>query len=368
MASVVIHSEQPIQAATFSHRALIGRKPFNGVQLGQRIVSRIHAWIDQENGSFYIRDARSRGGTFVNSKRAEGKVILRDGDEIKVGVSKMTFHDSDTLPEGAILFNIAENGTNPDFSDPGILIACDACGAPMWVPATMAGAFGRCAICGGTITVPGEPASGIRRPLTPNDSIVDMPVISQPVDLGDAARPIDPLAADFPEPRPNVAARNCAICQSPILPGDARHQCATCSQTYHAECWNENHGCAAYGCPEVGSLDPSQAVAALSSPEAEMAARTEIAAEPLAGSLTEPKAFPWEFALLGGSVFGTILGAFTFGLPALGVGIASAVYAMRRRDGKHRLATLSAVICLFGFAGGLITSSFIFNVPLGGMR
>jgi hypothetical protein len=88
----------------------------------------------------------------------------------------------------------------------------------------------------------------------------------------------------------------------------------------------------------------------------------------LAGSLTEPKAFPWEFALLGGSVFGTILGAFTFGLPALGVGIASAVYAMRRRDGKHRLATLSAVICLFGFAGGLITSSFIFNVPLGGMR
>ena len=216
MASLVIHSEEPIQAATFSHRVLIGRKPFNGVQLGQRVVSRIHAWIDREGDSFYIRDARSRGGTFVNSTRTDGKVMLHDGDVIKVGVSKMTFHDSDELPDGAIVFNIAEKGTNPDFADPGILIACEACGAPMWVPATMAGAFGRCAICAGAIMVPGDPASGIRRPLTPNDSIVDMPAITQPVELGDAARPIDPLAADFPQPQPSRGCR--AIAASAKVP------------------------------------------------------------------------------------------------------------------------------------------------------
>ena len=70
------------------------------------------------------------------------------------------FHDSDELPDGAIVFNIAENGTNPDFADPGILIACEACGAPMWVPATMAGAFGRCAICAGAITGPGRAGVG----------------------------------------------------------------------------------------------------------------------------------------------------------------------------------------------------------------
>jgi hypothetical protein len=364
MASLVIHSEEPIQAATFSHRALIGRKPFNGVQLGQRIVSRIHAWIDRDGDSFYIRDARSRGGTFVNSTRTDGKVMLHDGDEIKIGVSKMTFHDSDQLPDGAIIFNIAENGTNPDFADPGILIACEACGAPMWVPATMAGAFGRCAICAGAITVPGEPASGIRRPLTPNDSIIDMPAITQPVELGDAARPIDPLAADFPQPQPSAAARDCSICQSPIIPGDAIHRCASCSQTYHAECWNENHGCAAYGCPEVGSLDPAPPAVAIgdssSSLEAAVAARTEIPSP----SLEESPAFPWDFALLGGSVLGTIVGAFSFGLPALLVGIASAVYAMRQRQGRYGLATISVVICLFGVACGIITSSFIFNVTL----
>jgi hypothetical protein len=315
MASVVIHSEVPNQAASFSHRVLIGRKAFNGVQFGQRIVSRIHAWIDKDSDNFYIRDARSRGGTFVNSKRTDGKVILHDGDEIKVGTSKMIFHETDELPVGAIVFQVSEKWTNPEFKDPGILIACEACAAPMWVPATMAGAFGRCAICSGAITVPGEPASGIRRPLTPNDSIVDMPAITE---LGDTARPVDPLAADFPEPQPAEAARDCGICQSAIIGGEVTKTCPSCSQTYHAECWNENHGCAAYGCPEVGSLEPvaapvgaaplAAAAAISSSPEMSVAARTEIPAP----SFDETQRFPWDFLLLGGSVFGTIIGAFTF--------------------------------------------------------
>jgi hypothetical protein len=358
MASLVIHSEEPIQAASFSKRVLIGRKPFNGVQFGQRIVSRIHAWIDKDGDSFCIRDAHSRGGTFVNGNRTEGKTILHDGDEIQIGTSKMTFRQTDALPDHAVTFYIAEDGTNPDFEDPGILITCAACGAPMWVPASMAGAFGRCSICGGEITVPGEPASGIRRPLTPNDSIVDMPAISQPVDLGDFARPPDPLAAHFPQPKPAAsAARTCAVCQSPILPEDPTTQCSSCSQVYHTECWRENHGCAAYGCPQVGVLDvpPTTQV-----PEPAIAAKSEI--PPNLENQRRP--FPWDFALLGGSVIGSIVGAFTFGLPALVVGALSVIYAVRRRDGNHRVATLSAVICLFGVAGGVITSSFIFNVPL----
>ncbi|MGD0766895.1 MAG: FHA domain-containing protein [Tepidisphaeraceae bacterium] len=358
MASLVIQSEEPIQAASFSKRVLIGRKPFNGVQFGQRIVSRIHAWIDNDGDSFFIRDARSRGGTFVNGTHTLGKTVLHDGDEIKIGTSTMTFHETDAIPDGAVTFHIADNGANPDFEDPGILIACSACGAPMWVPAGMAGAFGRCAICGGDIIVPGEPASGIRRPLTPNDSIVDMPAISQPVALGDFARPFDPLAADFPQPKPAAsAARTCAVCQSPILPDDPATQCSSCSQVYHTECWRENHGCAAYGCPQVGALDEPATTAV---PDLAVAAKTEFPP----GPDYQLRPFPWDFALLGGSVLGSVFGAFTFGLPALVMGTLSLIYAMRRRDGNHRVATLSAVICLFGMAGGVIASSFIFNVPL----
>jgi hypothetical protein len=362
MASLVIHSEEPAQAASFTSRVLIGRKPFNGVQLGQRIVSRIHAWIDKDEAGFFIRDARSRGGTYVNRVRTNGRIILHDGDEIRVGTSKITFHESSELPEGAVTFHIADDGTNPEFENPGILISCEECGAPMWVPASMAGAFGRCAICAAEINVPGEPASGIRRPLTPNDSIVDMPGISQPVELGDSARPHDPLAADLPQPKPAAAAKTCGVCQSPILPGDATTQCTHCSQTYHTECWNENHGCAAYGCPQVGALDtptepelPPEPLP--DNPEEALAAKMGIELPP---RITDRR-FPWDFALLGGSVLGTVIGFFTFGLPALVVGAASAIYAMRQPDGR-RLATLSAVICLFGVASGVITSCLWFNV------
>jgi hypothetical protein len=371
MASLVIHSEEPAQAASFTSRALIGRKAFNGVQLGQRIVSRIHAWIDRDDVGFFIRDARSRGGTYVNGKRTDGRVMLHEGDEIRVGTSKITFHESSELPEGAVTFHIAENGSNPEFDDPGILIACEECGAPMWVPASMAGAFGRCAICSAEINVPGEPASGIRRPLTPNDSIVEMPAIREPVDLGDSARPHDPLdAGELPQPKPAAAAKTCGVCQSPLLPGDATTQCTHCSQTYHTECWHENRGCAAYGCPEVGALDVKPEPAAPETAPSSEPAVPENAEEALAAKMgielppaASERRFPWDFALLGGSVVGTVIGFFTFGLPALVVGALSTIYAMRQRDGR-RLATVSAVICLIGVATGVITSCLWFNVPV----
>jgi hypothetical protein len=82
------------------------------------------------------------------------------------------------------------------------------------------------------------------------------------------------------------------------------------------------------------------------------------------GELPDRQPFPWDFALLGGSVFGAIVGPFTFGIPALAVGAASAIYALRWRDGHKRVAALSAVISLFGVAFGVITSFWLFNVPL----
>ena len=143
----------------------------------------------------------------------------------------------------------------------------------------------------------------------------------------------------------------------PHPPRNVTTQCSSCSQVYHTECWNENHGCAAYGCPQVGTLD----VPAIDpEPEPAIAARTDNA--PAIDAAQHP--FPWDFALLGGSVIGSVIGAFTFGLPALVVGALSVIYAVRRRDENHRLATLSAVICLIGVAAGVITSSFLFNVSL----
>lgn len=51
----------------------------------------------------------------------------------------------------------------------------------------------------------------------------------------------------------------CGFCQSPIeTAGDVR-RCSACSAVYHDECWQENGGCAVYGCtegPEIEARKP----------------------------------------------------------------------------------------------------------------
>lgn len=48
-----------------------------------------------------------------------------------------------------------------------------------------------------------------------------------------------------------AAGRLCAICQAPIAEGEPLTACPDCKASYHQECWEYNHGCAIYGCPQV---------------------------------------------------------------------------------------------------------------------
>jgi hypothetical protein len=368
MAILIVQSEDGLSAGVFHNRVVIGRKPFNGVQLEHRTISRIHAWIDKIDGHFRICNASARGCTIVNGQKITSGVQLHDGDRITIGTATLVYRDGDQIPDGAITFDISDKGANPDYQDDGILFHCQ-CGAPLWVPAAMAGAYGKCAHCKGDITIPGSPLTGVRRPLSPNDSIVDEPAIK---DLGSAERPDDPLAAEpvpvarkaspaayasGPRPKPPRSRPTCSVCQSEILAVDPTTTCAACSQTYHTECWMSNRGCAAYGCSQVGILEPEPVY----SPDADVLAQ----AKSSASDLPVKPPFPWDFAFLGGSVVGSIVGAFTFGVPALAVGGAAAIYAIRRGGGKARVAALSVVICAVGVAVGVMTSRcWWFNAPL----
>jgi hypothetical protein len=387
MASLIIHSNGQNMAGVFGRRVLIGRKPFNGVQFEQRAVSRIHAWIDRQGESFYIADAHSRAGTTVNGQHVKGKTTLREGDVIGIGPEKLTFHLGNDLPADAITFSIAENGTNPDYDDQGILIKC-GCGAPLWVPASMAGAYGHCVHCQAEIDVPGAPAGGVRRPLTPNDSLADMPAIRE---LGSAEPPHDPLAAHFPRPKPHDSAeQTCGICLEPIRADEPAIACPSCSQSYHDKCWKQNGGCAAYGCLQAGLFQPAPVVDAAMAhlhdaapppaknalplvapkravPVTSVPFATAAPPQPpppvvLPPKLSAPSQIPLDLALLGGSVFGTILGAFTFGVPALAMGATSAVYALRGRDERRhtaRIAAVSTAICVLDVAVGVFTSMLL---------
>src|ERR1700722_19641558 len=52
----------------------------------------------------------------------------------------------------------------------------------------------------------------------------------------------------------------CAICQSPLSDGEAKVACPDCHTEYHAECWQENQGCAVYGCAQVPDTEGRSAL------------------------------------------------------------------------------------------------------------
>jgi predicted RNA-binding Zn-ribbon protein involved in translation (DUF1610 family) len=52
----------------------------------------------------------------------------------------------------------------------------------------------------------------------------------------------------------------CAICLSPVSEGDAKAGCPDCKAEYHADCWQENGGCALYGCAQAPQVAQRQSI------------------------------------------------------------------------------------------------------------
>jgi predicted component of type VI protein secretion system len=79
----------PLQGAVVT----IGRAACADVVIeGDLLVSRLHAKLERAGGVWTIvDDGLSRNGTFVNGQRVIGRVRLHDRDEIRVGVSVLTY-------------------------------------------------------------------------------------------------------------------------------------------------------------------------------------------------------------------------------------------------------------------------------------
>ena len=63
----------------------IGRSREADIPLLDDRVSRVHCGIRLSEGEFYLKDLKSRNGTFVNGQRVEDTVKLKPGDRIQVG-------------------------------------------------------------------------------------------------------------------------------------------------------------------------------------------------------------------------------------------------------------------------------------------
>ena len=75
----------------------LGRDPQNDTVIDHPTVSRFHAQISRQEGSFVIVDLNSSNGTFVNGKQIVSKRVLMAGDTIRIGPCRLVFNVDETL-------------------------------------------------------------------------------------------------------------------------------------------------------------------------------------------------------------------------------------------------------------------------------
>jgi hypothetical protein len=75
----------------------LGKALSNDVVLDDPSVSGLHACVERFAAGCVIRDLGSTNGTFVNGKRVVNSVVLRSGDQIRVGETDIFFRGSDPL-------------------------------------------------------------------------------------------------------------------------------------------------------------------------------------------------------------------------------------------------------------------------------
>ena len=73
-------------------RVTLGKTTTNTVALDHDpTVSRLHAILENHGSAWSIRDVGSRNGTYINGEKIEAERILRSGDELRIGKTKLVY-------------------------------------------------------------------------------------------------------------------------------------------------------------------------------------------------------------------------------------------------------------------------------------
>ncbi|HEX4124237.1 MAG TPA: FHA domain-containing protein [Tepidisphaeraceae bacterium] len=335
---LIVEQDNHRQAGPIQGRVLIGRRASNHIVIPDRGVARIHAWITQSDGQYILCDTGSASGTKINKRPVNSRQALKDGDIIRIGPVTIHYRTDPGAIAGAEPIDLTDRPVATNRPDDGQFVDC-ACGAPLWVPWDFAGKMGQCRYCGQTVFVQTKL------------SVVPAPV-AQPRATPQAYSPVD--SSPFIPPSvatPMTAAKLvCGICQSPLLENEPQHACPSCAIPFHTDCWTENRGCSSYGCSQVNILhgakdqEPPQSGGLMD----HGAAADDFAAPPA-------PPLPWEFLILAGAVIGTVLGAWTFGLPALAAAIA-AIFGLRKPSHHRAVLLLALAFAAIGTVAGVAIS------------
>ncbi len=299
MPTLILDNHGQRSGGLLSHRLIIGRKAVCELVIDDPAVSRVHGWIEPRDGGWYVGDGGGTNGVLLNGDRIERGAMLHDGDQIQIGPAMLEFSSANQLPRGIKLLSF-EPASSDKRDATGQLIDCP-CGAPMWLTPVQMQRGRSCPQCGQLVRPPKPPAA------------------------------------------------TCSICQSPISANEQSIPCPDCGLLFHKDCWRENLGCSAYGCPQVNVL-------AAASGASDQASSSFIPVHVEAGNRGDGT--PWEYLLLAGSVIGTVLGIFTYGLPA-GVVAVAALIALFRSASKRGVVLAAMLLSVLGGAGGAYTSMLL---------
>ena len=86
----VLVAERIVEAHPLSENSTIGRSPASTVLIPDESVSREHAVIRRQMGTWFIEDLDSANGTRVNSREIES-AVLEHNDTVTVGDSHFVF-------------------------------------------------------------------------------------------------------------------------------------------------------------------------------------------------------------------------------------------------------------------------------------
>jgi len=100
-----------------SERVTVGKSSTNVVSLDHdSTVSRVHAVLENLGHAWSVRDVGSRNGTYINGEKISAERVLRSGDEVRVGMSKLVFwevRDADEMTVGEATISVAPTQPPP---------------------------------------------------------------------------------------------------------------------------------------------------------------------------------------------------------------------------------------------------------------
>src|ERR1700752_2319448 len=84
-------------------RVTVGKSSTNLVSLNHdSTVSRVHAVLENLGFAWSIRDVGSRNGTYLNGEKISAERVLRSGDELRIGKSRLVFWEAKQADEASV--------------------------------------------------------------------------------------------------------------------------------------------------------------------------------------------------------------------------------------------------------------------------